>query len=290
MLADFSPLFIKAILAFISTTIDDFTVMLLFFSRARTECTDIKIGYIKVMVGQTIGFTIVIIFSLVGMALGLIIPTKYLDLVGFFPLCMGLFKLYEIIAERGICCCLYPTIDEDDYKVESNMNYYQGDFEDVYIEDLKEYDTQISDRNYAKSLTSNNYEVDIEDDQRFLIGEENIGMIVETKNNFVTNTIKTLFQACLDPFTLEVTVFALFCSSDNIGIYIAIFISLNPLEVAIIVGCFYVMLFLSIFGAMLLVQYKPIADFFDKNASYVVPALLIPLGIYILSDSIIWPF
>jgi hypothetical protein len=157
------------------------------------------------MVGQTIGFTIVIIFSLVGMALGLIIPTKYLDLVGFFPLCMGLFKLYEIIAERGICCCLYPTIDEDDYKVESNMNHYQGDFEDVYIEDLKEYDTQISDRNYAKSLTSNNYEVDIEDDQRFLIGEENIGMIVETKNNFVTNTIKTLFQACLDPFTLEVT-------------------------------------------------------------------------------------
>jgi hypothetical protein len=158
------------------------------------------------MVGQTIGFTIVIIISLVGMVLGLIIPSKYLDLVGFFPLCMGLFKLYEIIAEQGICCCLYSTIDEDDYKVESNGNHYQGDFEDIYIEDSKEYDTQKSDHNYAKSLTSNDNEVDIEDDQKFLIGEEKIGTIEEEKNNFLTNTIKTLFQACLDPFTLEVTI------------------------------------------------------------------------------------
>jgi cadmium resistance protein CadD (predicted permease) len=247
------------------------------------------------MVGQTIGFTIVIIISLVGMALGFIIPTNYLDLVGFFPLCMGLLKLYEIIAEKGICCCFYSTTDGEYSKLEYDLNHYQGDLDVTYINDSREYDTQISDRNYAESLRCDDNGVDstgkaLADDQKFLIGEGNIGVIEEKKSNLLTDIIKTVFQSCLDPFTLEVTLFALFCSSDNIGIYIAIFISLDPWEVSIVVGSFYVMLLMSIIGAMILVQYKPIAEFFENNASYLVPALLIPLGLYILSDSIIWPF
>jgi cadmium resistance protein CadD (predicted permease) len=265
--------------------------MLLFFSRARTEYPDIKVGYAKVMIGQTIGFTIVMIISLIGMALGLIIPADYINLVGFFPLCMGLAKLYEIIAEQGICCCFYPKIEEEGDKVEPDVNHYQGDLEDTYVEDARgEYDAQISDRDYAKLLRVDSTGKSLADDQRHLLDTDDVKVVEEEESNIITSTVKYFCKACLDPFILEVTLFALFCSSDNIGIYVAIFISLDPVEVSIVVALFYIMLFMSIIGAMVLVQYDPVAKFFENNASYLVPALLIPLGLYILSDSIIWPF
>lgn len=80
---------ILALLAFVSTTVDDFAVVLIFFARVLEEgkknCkSDAEIwnDILKVVGGQTMAFTIIVLISLIGMILGLFVPTEYIDLIG----------------------------------------------------------------------------------------------------------------------------------------------------------------------------------------------------------------
>ena len=75
--------------------------MLVFLSRVHQDADDAKMTLIKIIIGQTIGFSVVILVSLSAMLLGLIIPTDYIDLVGFFPLYIGLHKAWEIHSHRS---------------------------------------------------------------------------------------------------------------------------------------------------------------------------------------------
>ena len=58
---------ISAILAFLSTTIDDFAVLLMFYGKAANDPVLMaNQGFLKVTIGQFIGFTVVVGISLLG--------------------------------------------------------------------------------------------------------------------------------------------------------------------------------------------------------------------------------
>lgn len=124
----------SAVLAFFSTTMDDFAVIVMFFGKAQ-QFENVSLAYIRVFLGLILGFTIVIILSCFGLLLGAFIPSKYVALIGFFPLFIGLKGLFELLREHGCFVSLGinpPAEDVSDGQNEDN-NDGNGDIE-LHIE------------------------------------------------------------------------------------------------------------------------------------------------------------
>lgn len=111
----------------------------------------------------------------------------------------------------------------------------------------------------------------------------------EEESNVLSNMFKRVCQSCMDPFVVEVAAYALVCSSDNIAIYISIFASMKLWEVLFVTLLFYLCLGFNIAIAMCLMRCRAVSVCFEDYSKYLVPFLLIGLGMYILSDSILWP-
>lgn len=80
--------FTVAITAFVATNIDDIIILLLFFSQV-----DAKFRRRHIVIGQYLGFTLLIVASLPGFFGGLVVPSKWIGLLGFLPIAMGLKQL-----------------------------------------------------------------------------------------------------------------------------------------------------------------------------------------------------
>lgn len=76
-----------AVVAFVSTNIDDLVVLVGFFA-------DPTYPPSQVVVGQLIGIGGLIALSLLGALLALTIPTSYVGLIGFVPIAIGLRQLW----------------------------------------------------------------------------------------------------------------------------------------------------------------------------------------------------
>jgi cadmium resistance protein CadD (predicted permease) len=112
----------------------------------------------------------------------------------------------------------------------------------------------------------------------------------EPESNFIADLVKNGCASLLDPFLLEVTVYALVCSSDNIAIYIALFAAMTVWETVGIIAIFYVLLGVNCAIAIALMQCSAVAQAFEEYSKFFVPFFLMFLGVYILSESILWPF
>ncbi len=82
---------ITAITAFIASNLDDIIVLMLFFSQVNATFRRRHI-----VIGQYLGFTVIVIASLPGYFGGLILPQKWLGLLGLLPIAIGLIRLVNI--------------------------------------------------------------------------------------------------------------------------------------------------------------------------------------------------
>ncbi|AFZ02400.1 cadmium resistance transporter [Calothrix sp. PCC 6303] len=80
----------SAITAFIGTNLDDIMVLILFFARE-----DSRTRKQHIVIGQYLGFTILVIASLPGFFGGLVIKRPIIGLLGFLPIIMGIYKLFK---------------------------------------------------------------------------------------------------------------------------------------------------------------------------------------------------
>ena len=116
-------LIIQSIFAFCIVNIDEFIVLLLFFTKAiaphhpQTNDGD-QLTVFQIISGQIIGFTIIIGISLFGSLFGFFIPYDYLALLGFFPLVLGLYELYKVVNYWRKQCGSRNT--SHFYKIEEN--------------------------------------------------------------------------------------------------------------------------------------------------------------------------
>jgi cadmium resistance protein CadD (predicted permease) len=61
------------------------------------------------------------------------------------------------------------------------------------------------------------------------------------------------------------------------------------LEVLFVIFLFYLCLAFNIICALGLMKVPKISDFFTENSKYIVPFMLIGLGLFIIQDSLLWP-
>ena len=105
-----------AILSFGSTTVDDFCVILVFMAREYVKATsfaDAQKAFVEISLGQTLGFSIIVVASLViGLGLGAVVSGEYLALIGAAPVIIGFFKIQEL-RDDGECPCCGGAEDDD---------------------------------------------------------------------------------------------------------------------------------------------------------------------------------
>jgi len=79
---------ITAVTAFVATNIDDLVILLLFFSAVNAT---FRVRHI--LIGQYLGFSALVIASLPGFFGGLILPHRWIGLLGLIPIAIGLSSL-----------------------------------------------------------------------------------------------------------------------------------------------------------------------------------------------------
>ena len=80
--------FTEGIIAFVATNIDDLLILLLFFSQV-----NVNFRRRHIVIGQYLGFAVIIIASLPGFFGGLVVPQKFIGLLGLLPIAIGLLQL-----------------------------------------------------------------------------------------------------------------------------------------------------------------------------------------------------
>jgi Cadmium resistance transporter len=78
----------------------------------------------------------------------------------------------------------------------------------------------------------------------------------EQESNFLSELVSNICSSLMDPFMLEVTVYALVCSSDNIAIYIALFASMKVWETLVVITVFYILLAFNCVVAIALMRVR----------------------------------
>ncbi|KAI0551336.1 cadmium resistance transporter-domain-containing protein [Xylaria curta] len=79
-----------AALTFAVTNIDDAFVLVTFFAESvRSEI----LTPLKIVVGQYVGFTVIVTVSLIGFAVSLVLPPEPIGFLGLFPILLGFWKL-----------------------------------------------------------------------------------------------------------------------------------------------------------------------------------------------------
>jgi cadmium resistance protein CadD (predicted permease) len=79
-----------AIMAFVSTNLDDLVVLMLFFSQVNSNFRPHHI-----FTGQYLGFSIILIASLPGFFSGLFLPAQWISVFGLIPIAIGIYALFN---------------------------------------------------------------------------------------------------------------------------------------------------------------------------------------------------
>jgi cadmium resistance protein CadD (predicted permease) len=83
---------VTGIIAFIATNIDDIFILILFFSENNS-----RLHYLYIVVGQYLGFAVLVAISVIGTLGGYIIPSQWIGILGIFPIIIGTTKLIRVI-------------------------------------------------------------------------------------------------------------------------------------------------------------------------------------------------
>ncbi len=87
----------QAVVLFAVTNIDDMVVLSLFFGRARGD----RRSAIGVVIGQYIGFAVILTVSIAGGAVGALLPHRATSYLGLVPIGIGLWAGWRTWRERG---------------------------------------------------------------------------------------------------------------------------------------------------------------------------------------------
>lgn len=125
----------EAIIAFTATNIDDIIILLLFFSQI-----DLNFRRRHIVVGQYLGFILLIIASLPGFFGGLIVSPEWIGLLGLLPIAIGIKQLVTreqetteiqtITAEKSV---FLSVLSPQTYQVAAVTIANGGDNISIYI-------------------------------------------------------------------------------------------------------------------------------------------------------------
>ncbi|HLP89448.1 MAG TPA: cadmium resistance transporter [Nostocaceae cyanobacterium] len=195
---------ITGVVAFGSTNIDDILILLVFFAQV-----DDYLRPWQVVLGQYLGFTILVILSLPGFFSGLILPPSWIGLLGLIPVAIGISSL---------------------------VNQETGSLTDEVTAEATQ-DLTASSKDFFNSQTY-------------------IVALVTIANG-----------------------------SDNISVYIPLFSTTNLESFLVIIALFYFLLAVWCYTAYKLTHQRKIAEVLTRYGSYLVPFVLMGLGVLVVWKS-----
>src|SRR5436190_18003173 len=86
---------ITALIAFISSNIDDIFILMTLFAQA-----PLTLHRKHIITGQYLGIITLIALSLIGSLIGIFVPEYYIGLLGLVPIYLGGKKIYENIKNK----------------------------------------------------------------------------------------------------------------------------------------------------------------------------------------------
>lgn len=84
--------------SFLITNIDDLFVLVTFFAEASTSQT---LTSLKITLGQYVGFTVIIVISMIGFGVSLALPSEPIGFLGLLPLVLGIWKLLGLLFAKN---------------------------------------------------------------------------------------------------------------------------------------------------------------------------------------------
>jgi cadmium resistance protein CadD (predicted permease) len=242
---------IDALGAFFSTTLDDLLVLVYLFLDKSSD-TSINYPYARIVIGQFIGFTIIVLISLIGLLLETSMPIKYIDLIGLIPFLVGSYKFYQAIDED---CMNNEKNDSNAEKVPILQN------SDDAPENPEKRGYQ-KDEGIAPGHSEGRKIIDQNDDDMengqyrdHIVEEANDDNAKdEAESNVLVKTLLPVLKVILDPLILESTILSLMCGSDNIVIYTSLFASESVHKVIIVISIFYGLLLFNACIALVIVK------------------------------------
>ncbi len=322
---------VTTIIAFVSTALDDFVVQLYFMSKASLiEVEEERFfAYKQIVAGTVLSNLVVIGLALLGLVFELVISTQVIILLGLFPLCTGLWAVYEGAREMELETNTWSKLwgfldpmavsrhngegdlellrshhgsaekgaenDEEmggpsqDNPLNANKKEFkalpQGD-EDAESTDGKTTTDVSRDSGDSIDLEEVEEEANSNDDDSSSGGSCPVDE--DELDNWFSNTAKQVCGSILSPLALEVLVMNLAVSSDNIVIYTTVFVTESIYTVFLTIVLMLILVLVTLALALLTSRMETVSSTMEKYSGYLIPPLLISLGCYILSDSIIF--
>ncbi|OPA42423.1 quaternary ammonium transporter [Bacillus cereus] len=101
---------ISSVVAFATTNIDDIFILLVLFSQVRTEVLRKEDRAVRekamrkklyIVIGQYLGFSMIIFLSIVGSLSSFFIPVSWIGVLGFVPIYMGVKGLFSLRSNKS---------------------------------------------------------------------------------------------------------------------------------------------------------------------------------------------
>ncbi|CAF2994419.1 unnamed protein product [Rotaria sp. Silwood2] len=244
-----------AIITFFSSNIDDFVILMNFFTLASIRGSALKSAHI--FIGQYVGFITLLSLSLIAFGLARAVPVELLGFLGFLPIVLGLKSLYELIYE------------DDAQRELSNI---------LPVMEISAVELQsVRPRNSMSSV-----EVDNDTSQT----TENQMQIMDRCRQLLHAFKTALFSLQI----FKVASITLANGSDNIAIYSALFAQAQKWQIGIYIASYLFFVLLLLLFCYFFINFRPILNIVQKYAHYVVPFAFIGIGIYIIITSDCFPW
>ena len=265
-----------AAFTFTVTNIDIFCLLIVFFAKVKVDpnCTNAN-----VWIAQAIGFSLIIGVSLLGALLGASLDVRYVSLLGFIPILMGLKSMRSDWNWRRLWRCLTCS-----KKVSKGICIEQDNPGEVEMTEIQPLETKVIDLDLTSELdsASDRSLSSIESGETDNAGSENSDKL-ESDNPWVVFLNQYVSMQLIEMVSITIA-----NGGDNVAIYLPIFAVCTPAELFITVIVYYVLLVCFLVAAYFLLGNKLVIDCLHKYGHYIVPVSLVAVGVYILTDSILF--
>lgn len=306
-----------------------------------------------VLLGQAAGFTVLCALSLLGLVLGLFIPAGYVGIIGFMPVLMGLFKLYELVkdkcaphrgdqievaqagagaADRGNAqpgtglrwATAAPAAIAGDSSPAADAASLPGVVGEVVVFHFSPDSDAAADLATVSAFASSETTAHASSDGSAAAGngvlsttaaaptatatvaavgpshgegksdveQTDSGGVAEGEGAEEPPCLARAARSCcrsrLNPHALKVAVMTVANGGDNISIYLPLFATASAGGVVETLVVFYLLLLLWCLTSFLMVRCSFVARALSSYGVYVVPFLLIALGLYVLRGSVVF--
>jgi len=252
------PVAVAALVSFAATNTDDLISLVVFYAQTDlTRHSATSKPYMSIALGQILGFTVLNAICLIGLAFNQFIPTDYLGLIGFLPLLNGFWKLFKLVRlarQQGTCLPIAAVEQES----ESSEPILQRQAED--LEQVDEFAEIIIEKEVPKK-------------EVIAVG--------------CCEKLKEWLLVCFHFSAIEVALVVIGDGGDSISSTLPLFATETVSEVILTLVIYYALTLIMCVVALLVLRFRYIAQFMQKYGLWIRPLLLIGLGLYILSDSIL---